>query len=486
MPTLLTKSKYLAGIQCHKLLWYLFNKPDVFPEVSAEKQAIFDQGHLVGDYSKQLFPNGVEIKYKDTFPNKIRKTNLLIKNRKIIFEAMIVKNNLYSQPDILVPVNKDEWDIFEVKSATKVKDINLEDVAFQKYLYELYGLKIRKSYVMVINNEYVRKGKIEPEKLFKKIEVSEEIKDLISSVKQKADEMFKIINLKNPPDIKIGPWCSNPYDCDLNYMCWDFIPKHNVTNLYRISSKQFDLINNGILKIKDVPDDFKVTANQRKQIECAKTNKPYINKEKIKEFIDELEYPLYFLDFESVNPAVPLFDNTRPYQQIVFQYSLHIKKTKNSELEHFGLIATKDPRKEIIEDLKQNLGKKGSIIVYNQSFEIQRLKDMAAWFPEHSKFIENTIKRVVDLITPFRRFYYYHPEQQGSCSIKYVLPVLTDLSYENMAIPDGGEAQREYVRVTQTEVSYKEKKKVFKALEKYCELDTYAMVEILEKLKALI
>ena len=486
MPKLLTKSKYLAGLQCPLLLWYHFNRPELIPKPDEAKQAIFDQGHLVGDYAKKLFPSGEEVEYKKSFPDRIKKTDLLIKNRKIIFEALITKDNLYSQPDILVPVNHDQWDIIEVKSSTSVKDINIEDVAFQKYLYELYGLKIRKCLMLVINNEYVRKEDIEPKRLFKKADITEDVNNIIDTIPDKIKTMFDIIKLKKPQEVKIGPWCNDPYDCLLKELCWKHLPDNNVTELYRISNKSFDLIDNNIIEIKDIPDEYKLTDNQRKQLFAIKNNQPYINKNKIKQFIDKLEYPLYFLDFESINPAIPLFQDTRPYQHIVFQYSLHVKETKDSKLKHHGFIAKHDPRLTILKHMLPKLGKRGSIIVYNQSFEKQRLLDLAQWYPEYSKHIENILKRIVDLIIPFRKFYYYDKKQQGSCSIKAVLPVLTDLSYKDMDIPDGGQAQREYLRVTQTKVTKKEQEKVFKQLDKYCELDTYAMVEILDKLTEII
>ncbi len=486
MAKLLTKSKYLAGLQCPLLLWYHFNRPEDIPQPDEAKQAIFDQGHLVGDYAKSLFPSGEEVEYKKSFSDRIKKTDLLIRNRKIIFEALITKDNLYSQPDILAPVNHDQWDIIEVKSSTKVKDINVEDVAFQKYLYELYGLKIRKCLMLVINNEYVRKGDIEPKKLFKKADITEDVNNIIDTVPEKIKTMFEIIKLKKPQDVKIGPWCNDPYDCLLKELCWKHLPENNVTELYRISSKAFDLLNNDIEEIKDIPDEYKLTDNQRKQLSAIKNNQPHINKNKIKQFIDKLEYPLYFLDFESINPAIPLFQNTRPYQHIVFQYSLHVKETKDSKLKHHGIIAKHDPRLAILEHMLPRLGKKGSIIVYNQSFEKQRILDLAQWYPEYSKQIGNILKRIVDLIIPFRKFYFYDKEQHGSCSIKAVLPVLTELSYKDMDIPDGGQAQREYLRVTQTKVTKQEQEKIFKQLDKYCELDTYAMVEILDKLSEII
>ena len=227
--------------------------------------------------------------------------------------------------------------------------------------------------------------------------------------------------------------------------------------------------------------------NDKQKIQrlVAENGETHINKEKIKYFLDNLQYPVYYLDFETNNPAVPMFDNSKPYQQIPFQYSLHIQEEPNGELQHVSFLAegTSDPRPKFLQSLKENLGDKGDILVYNQSFEKMIFREGAEFFSEFQEWHEeNILPRIKDLMKVFDDFHYYNPKQKGSCSIKYVLPVLSDLSYSDLDIKKGDIAQFEFNRVTYGDVSDEERAKVREALEKYCELDTLAEVEIVRGL----
>lgn len=483
MAKLLTKSKYLNGLQCHKLLWYVFNKPEVIPEYDAATLARFEQGHIVGDMAKTWWPEGVEVE-RTTFKEMIRKTEDLISQRKTIFEATIVEGNLYAHPDILTSFENDKWDVIEVKSANSIKDVNYEDLAFQKYLYEKHGLKINKTFLMHLNGEYIKQGPIDWKKILIMTDVTDKINDFLPPVEHNVKMMFDTIKLPQSPTITIGGQCKSPYLCPLKDICWDFLPPFNITQLHGIwMSKAKEYIEQGIISYDDINDNLDLKLKHRLQISATKQNQPYIDNGKVKEFVDSLKYPLYFLDFESINPAIPLFDGTSSHQQVTFQFSLHIKESPESELKHIGYIFDDDPRKKILDKLKETLGESGSILVYYEHFEKARLRDMAKWFPEETEWIKSILSRIVDLIKPFQQFYYYHPDQKGSCSIKYVLPALTDISYEGMLIAEGNMASLEYLRVTQTNVGEAEKKSIFNALEEYCKLDTYAMVEILNKLR---
>lgn len=205
-------------------------------------------------------------------------------------------------------------------------------------------------------------------------------------------------------------------------------------------------------------------------------------------FLGQLQFPLYFLDFETFGLAIPPYDNSMPYRQIPFQFSLHLWETPESKPVHHTYLADarKDPRPEILSRLKGLLGKKGSIVAYNMSFEISRLKECAEAFPEYQKWVNEIIPRFMDLLVPFKGFHYYHPSQRGSASIKRIAPPLTDKSYEKMEIGEGGLASAEYVRVTFGDVLGSERQRVYEALKKYCEFDTLVMVDIIKGIKKLI
>ena len=483
----ISKSKFLNGLQCKKLLWYVYNEPDAIPEPDEATQAIFDQGHLVGDYSKKLYPEGKEIDHTGSFEKGLKSTKELISKRVPIFEAALTYKNCYARADILEPVGKDKWNIIEVKSSTDIKDVNYHDIGFQYYLYSGAGLKIDKCYLMCIDNTYIRKGEIDPNKLLKKIDITEEIKKTYSkTIENNVADMVKAIAAKTFIEIGIGAHCNDPYDCPLIDKCWSFLPERNVFLLYRNSKLPMALIKEGILELAKIPKKCELNEKNQIQVNCEKTGKPYIDPEKIKEFLDTIQYPAYYMDFETCGSAIPLFDGSSPYQQVPFQFSVHIVKEKGAKTEHFSFLAdgNNDPRPEFMAKLKEVMGTKGSIIAYNAGFEMGILKKCTDVLPEYINWVESIEKRIIDLLKPFSNFAYYHSKQNGSCSLKKVLPVLTGKSYDDMEIGDGGTASSEYCRVTFTEDN-QDKEKVRKLLEEYCGLDTIAMVDIINKLSML-
>ncbi|MFC1752549.1 DUF2779 domain-containing protein [Thermoproteota archaeon] len=486
MTKLLTKSKFMTGLQCPKCLWTVFNRPELIPEPDEATQRIFDQGTKVGILAQSLFSGGVDAQVED-FMESINKSKELLKEKKPLFEPGFMVNNCYARADILVPVDEG-WDIVEVKMGTRVKEENVYDVAFQKYVYSLAGLKINRCFLMHINNEYVKQGEIDASKLFVKEDITESVES-IKDIKGRVEEMFKVISLPESPKMKIGQHCKSPYDCDLKEECFKDLHESNIFCLYRGGQKCFDLVEMDILDMKDIPDDFKLTTNQQIQRKCAKTGEVHVNKERLKEWISGLEYPLYFLDFESYQTAIPIYDGTRPYQQICFQFSLHVQEKAGGELKHISFLAEgkENPMKEFIAKLKECLGTSGSIIVYNQSFEKARIKECVEMFPEFKAWSEVVLKRIVDLLVPFRNFWYYNPIQKGSASIKKVLPAVTGKSYEGLEIADGGDASLQYLNITHGEnISDEEVKRVRDALESYCGLDTEGEVWILDRLKDIV
>ena len=483
---MLTKSNYLLGLQCPKLLWISKNAKNRLPEIDAIQEQKFKDGNLLGELATKVFPKGQAVPTND-FKETLKQTELLMLEKIPIFEASFRVGNLYLRTDILFPVGN-EWDIIEVKSATKVKDINLHDVSFQKYVCELAGLKIRKCFLMHINNEYVKKGEVEPRELFVQTDITDQVEEYIKGIKDRIEDMLEIINSIKEPKISIGCYCSDPYDCPLRNECWKDIPDGSVFEFYRmLKTKTFELYDDGIVKLNEVPDSVKLNDKQKIQRILSENGGIHLDKDQIKFFLKNLKYPIYYLDFETINPSIPKFDGMKPYKRIPFQFSLHIQDKPDGKLKHISFLAdgVDDPRPKFMQALKDNLGEKGDIIVYNQGFEKGVMNECADSFPEFREWYdENILPRVKDLWDVFRNFWYYDPKQKGSASIKAVLPVLSNLKYSDLEIKKGDVASFEWERITFLEnVSDEEKEKVRKALEKYCELDTLAEFEIIKGLK---
>ena len=480
---LLSKSKYLNGLQCPKYLWVKLNEPDRVPRFDTSMLYRFNQGHLVGEFAKKLFPDGVDIP-DDDFTINLKQTEELLKERKPLFEAGIMVDNTFSRIDILKPVGKDEWDIIEVKSSTKIKNINFHDVSFQRYCCEKYGLKIRNCFLMTVNNEYVRQSDIDPAHLLTMTKIRD---GATNGLQQRVDSMFSTIASDKCPAITIGKQCDSPYECPLKEECWSFLPENNIFDMYGSKKDAFELFEKGIYSFKDIPDGFPLSGKQEIQKGCDISEKPHIDQEPIRLFLNNLEYPLYYLDFETFSGAIPLFDGTRPYQQIPFQFSLHVVDVESATPRHYSFLADAegDPRAKFVASLKRVLGNSGSIVVYNQSFGKGVLSALAEMFPEYNDWVENLNDRIIDLLAPFRSFHYYDARQKGSASIKNVLPVLTGTSYDHLNISDGMNASLAFLGVISNSASAEEGIKIRNDLEKYCELDTEGMIWIVDKLKEL-
>jgi len=485
---IVSKSAYLNGLQCPKLLWYRCNDPDQIPAPDEQTRAIFDQGHEVGQLARQLFADGVEVgRGIIDLDQVIALSRQAIRLRRPLFEAAFSFEGAYARADVLDPVGTDAWDLIEVKSTATLKDIHLHDLAFQAYVFAGAGLNIRRCLLAHINSNYVRQGQIDPRSFFVLEDVTSQISELSRDVPEKLEEMFRIIRKPEYPQIAIGPQCDDPYKCPLHDYCWKFLPKNNVLTLYRGRTKGFKLLAEGITELENIPDRISLTANQKIQRTASLTGQPHVDKAAIGPFVGQFRYPVAYLDFETLGTAIPLFDGVRPYQQIPFQYSCHVLRSANGELEHDYFLAEgpDDPRRQFMERLRQALPGDGSIVVYNASFELGRLEECCEVYPEFTAWVNGLKRRVVDLLLPFRGFRYYHPQQGGSASMKAVLPALTGKGYNHLDIEEGGMASLKFLRVTFGDVSPEERARVRKNLEEYCGLDTLGMVWIVEALRAL-
>ena len=485
---IISKSSFIKGKQCLKALYLQKKYPELQDPVSEGQQAIFDQGHNVGELAQQLFPGGVMAAYDlpEGFMRSINRTKELIAHgNTIIYEAGLMYQNTHCFVDILMK-EKDKWFIYEVKSSTEVKDVYIYDAAFQYYVINNLGLDIEDVSIVYINNKYVREGDIDINQLFSIESVFDRVIDIQAAVKNLLSGEVAALQKPDIPNIDIGPHCTDPYDCNFIGYCWKDVPDYSVFNISRLRTvKKFDLYNNGILNTSDVPDEYPLNPNQLLQVHADKTGETIIDKPAIKEFLNTLKYPLYFLDFETFNPAVPLYDHSKPYQQIVFQYSLHILDKPGGRLQHKEFLAqpTGDPRVPMIEQLIKEIGTQGGIVVYNRGFETGRLNEIAGTFPKYGPSIQNMLTRIVDLMIPFQQKLYYTPDMKGSYSIKKVLPALVPgFSYDDLEINNGGNASLAYANLLD-EKDQQLIGKTWQNLLEYCKLDTLAMVELLKVLE---
>ncbi|MGA2862939.1 MAG: DUF2779 domain-containing protein [Verrucomicrobiota bacterium] len=482
----LSKSKFLWGLQCHKLLWQAYNAKDKIPPPDAQTQAVFDQGHEVGSLAQKMFPDGSEVGQGVTdLEETIRLTKEALKLRKPLFEAAFAAEGGYCRVDILMPFLRADWDIVEVKSTTSLKDFHLDDLAFQSWVLSKAGLGIRACHLMHINPDYVRQGPVDPEKLFLIQDVTAQAHDLWHGIEDKLADQFKAIRQPECPEVGIGPQCDDPYECPLHNQCWSFLPPDNVLTLYRGGKKGFNLLADGILGIRDIPDGYPLTKNQEIQRRVAVSGKPHVSKAAIKAFLRQLEYPVSYLDFETFGTAIPLFDQTRPYEQVPFQFSLRVVRSPGSQPEHHMFLADgrADPRREFLQRLRDRLPDAGSIVAYNAQFELGRLRECCELHPDFRPWLTGVEARMVDLLNPFRAFRYYAPGQNGSARMKAVLPALTGHSYDHLAIQEGGTASLEFLRVHFTDVPDAERQRVRRQLEEYCGQDTEGMIWVVEALE---
>jgi hypothetical protein len=484
----ISKSQYLKGLQCPKALWLHCNRPDLKPEVSPTLQHRFDSGHEVGLLAQKCFDGGVEIveEYHE-IDATIRSTQEAVgKNPPAIFEAAACSpDGAYSRIDILKKCRGDRmWDLVEVKSTTSVKDYHIDDMALQRHAFAGAGYDIRKSVLMHLDNQYVKNGPLEVQKLFHPQDCTAVVKAQLAAVRQSLEPLKAVLARPDEPGVPIGEQCNRPFDCDYIPYCWQHVPAYSVYNIFK-GDKLAALLTKGILDIAGIPDGFDFTARQAIEIDAVKQNRVHADRDAIRRFLGRLVYPLYFLDYETISPAVPLFDGTRPYQKVPFQFSLHVQQEKGGSVTHVDFLHTGagDPRRRFVERLINSCGNRGSVVVYNQPFEAGVNQALAESYPEHATALLAVNDRMVDLLIPFRSRFLYHPGMRGSASLKSVLPaIVPDLSYAGLAIADGETASLMYLKALKKEVSREEKEWIYADLLDYCRLDTLAEVRLLETL----
>jgi hypothetical protein len=483
----LSKSRFITGWQCLKRLYLEVHQPELAAEPDEQSVAVFEQSHEVGRMAQKKFPGGVPIEVAPGEMDKaLKQTQQAMEDKHCpaIFEATFAHDDLLTRVDILERLPRNKWRLIEVKSSTSVKDYHAYDVAIQQLVLESLRIKVVPC-LMHLNREYVYDGKqYDLEKLFIIEDFTDETAALEQEVKDLLRDEWRVLSKGNPPDIAPGDHCTHPFDCVFFDLCNKPLLADHISYLPGISSKKLEeLTSRGIESIKNIPKDFPLTERQRRAWECARTGRPWFGKG-LKEALRELSYPLYFMDFETLGVALPRYAGMSPYDQIPFQWSVHIQRKPGAELEHYEFLAddSNDPRPEFVKALCRVMGKNGSVLAYSSGFESGRLADLAEWLPPYKAGIVNIIDRLWDPL-PVIRGHVYDLAFRGSYSLKSVLPALVPgMSYDGMEVAEGDQAGLAWEMMLHAEVGSEERKRLRGALLAYCKQDTLAMAKVLEVL----
>lgn len=474
----------MYGCQCLKRLHLHKYRPELKNPEDARVRYVKDSGTSVGVLAQQLFPGGVDASPADAYGYQdavIKTQQLLAAGITTIYEAAFQYQGLLCVLDILVKHNT-VWKAYEVKGSGSVKEQYVEDAAFQYYVITNTGLALDDISIVHLNTAYVRKGALDVQKLFSKRSILKEVVELQSSVQHRSDKLK--LMLKQPePVVDIGPHCGTPYECDFINHCWVHIPR--VDSVFDLGGRAaWKLYAEGYHHLDHIPSDYSLSKLPAQQLAHYRSGETLIDREAIHRFINTIQYPVYYLDFETVWPGVPEFDNASPFQQIPFQFSLHVQHASDAEAEHHEFLGDgrTDPREALAVALVKLCGESGTILCYNTSFERQRIEELARLYPQYTDALLALTPRLIDLMAPFQKRWYYHPEFKGRFSIKNVLPVLCpDLRYDSLIIREGGMAT-----ITYEQLKYQDEDTIRLQREHllaYCKMDTLAMVRVLNALR---
>lgn len=508
----LSKTRYTQFCKCEKALWLNVFDPDKATPLDDSQKARFEQGTEVGVVAREFFPGGIDVTtqngcYQDRAAMVAKTKAAMRSGISPIYEAAFSLDGNYCAVDILRKT-KNGWAIYEVKSTSypdfdgKPSELKryAPDIAYQKWLLEQCGVNVTDVHLICLNSNYIRHGALDIKKLFVVVDFDKFIADEYAKVPANVDRAQMVLDCKTPPDwIDIGEQCPKPYECSFWKYCkkQKGLPEPSVFDVYGGSMKsrkedrffigqKLEHYRAGRWSFEDLKGQ-PLGHVQKLHVE----GKPYVDKNGLREFLDTLSYPLYFLDFETMQYAIPQFEGTKPYQQVTFQYSLHIKRSPDDPYEHREFLADSDgscPLPAAAQQLCTDIPEDVCVLVYNKTFECSRLKEMADIFPDLSAHLLNIRDNIKDLLDPFQAGYYYLPAMNGSFSIKSVLPALfpddPQMDYHNLpgSVHNGGEAMTIFPSIKDMPTQ-EEKDAARKSLLEYCHLDTLAMVRVWERLK---
>ena len=479
----LSKSRYISGCQCPLKLWYDCYRKELAADIKDQQQAIFDVGHMVGRLACKRLPGGVLVEYDHTGTEQaLRLTQQLVADPAVpaIFEAAFLHDNVLIRTDMLERKDNNSWVLHEVKSSTHVKPVYEADVAVQHHVLKGAGMNVQASGLVTLDRGYVYDGeRLDYDRLFKFHDLTDISVDLEENVATNITQFNMLISTDIEPHVEAGDHCYNPYECRYLAHCTrDCVTtEYPVTELPRISKPKLqDLEQMGIADIRDVPADFPLTDKQRRVWQTVVNDREYVS-EDLADELATVEFPVYYLDFEACNPAIPRYRGTRPFDAVPFQFSVHIEQ-QDGDVQHVEFLHTDndDPREHLAEAMIDSLGDKGTICVYS-GYERRTINDLIAHLPACADRLQALLDRLWDLNKVISD-HYYHPEFHGSLSIKKVLPVLVpELSYSELEIQEGGAAARLYLEALDSEDDVF-KNGIFTALREYCGLDTLAMLKL--------
>ena len=486
MTIKLSKSRFVAGCQCLKRLYLQVHEPELAAEADAASNAIIAQGREVGVLARQLFPGGVEVR-SEGLDEAIRATRELTANREVpaIFEGTFEHGGVLVRVDILHRRRDNRWRLIEVKSTTDVRDHHVPDVAIQHRVVRRSGIDLASSCLAHVDRDYIYQGgSIDVHRFFRVRNVTRRVEKLQPTLPAELRSQFCILQMDEAPKIPAGRHCTEPVTCEFYDCCNPPLSDDHILRLPRIHATEVSkLVALGIHSIHNIPENYPLTGRLRRACTSVQTGTPWFSPE-LQNELKGLEYPLYFMDFETVNPCIPRFPGMRPYDQLPFQWSVHVQRGSGEASEHFEFLATdaSDPRPAFASALCDALGDRGSIIVYHQQFESQRLEDLALWFPQYSGRIKKIQQRLWDLL-PIIRDHVYHPGFGGSFSLKSVLPALVpEMTYDGMEVADGQDAGLVWESFISSDCGETERQRKRRALLDYCEQDTLGMVRLLQEL----
>ena len=486
----LTKSAYTDGVQCPKMLWMERHMPQEF-DASVLNDGVMQAGAEVGDLARGYFGPHVEVPLDGRRAMAETTARLLAAGAPVVCEASFEQDGCFCSVDIL-RVEAGGVHVVEVKSSTHIKDVHYDDLAFQVWLLERCGLTVKSASLLHLDADYVRQGDLDLQRLFALADCTERVRALVLLVADEVARLKATLARPGEPQVAIGCQCKSPYECGYRGWCWRHVPKPSVFDLIRMNTqKALDLSARGVVTLADLLAEPGVSLSPRQfvQARCETEDLPeVVDRGEVARFVAGGVYPLSFLDFETAQPAVPLFDGTHPYQQIPTQYSLHVLREPGGELEHREYLAPHegDPRRCVAERLVADVPATGTVYAYNMSFEKGRIKELAQAVPDLADRLLGISARMDDLIKPFQAGAYYARAMGGSNSIKAVLPALfpndPELDYHNLeGVHNGSEAMAAFARMAAMMPT--ERAQTREQLLRYCELDTYAMVKIWRKLE---
>lgn len=482
----LSKSKLIAYDQCPKRLWLEVHKPGEKQD-SAQTLANYATGNIVGELAQKLYDEtgkGTLIDpFKEGWPSAFRRTTELLNGNEPIFEATFSGAGVLALADVMLPAGGGAWNMLEVKSSTTVKDYHRLDVAVQIYAANAAGIKLNTIALACIDNTWVYPGGGNYQGLLYETDLTAEASGRQTEIANLVRAAQAVAASAEPPDIEIGEQCSKPFNCGFYNYCTRHLvaPEHPVSWLPDVRKKDLKafIANHPVSEMSQIPDALLNDA-QRLVKQVTLSGETFFNAEAAKNALSFEAWPAYFLDFETINRAVPIWAGTRPYEQIPYQFSNHIVSESGEMTHHeFLNVSGKDPRRNFALELIESCGDKGPIYVYNLSFERGVITRLAAQFDDLTESLNAIVTRLVDLL-PIARQCYYHPSQQGSWSIKKVLPTIApDLDYSELeGVQDGTMAMSVFDEAINPNATPERKSEIKQQLLKYCELDTYAMVVI--------